>query len=73
MSTGDDVLINWMTGVGRTNALQAAAGTGDGDYNTNGFADIFTVTNTTDLLTNYLDLGAATNVPTRFYRVRLVP
>ena len=73
VSTGEDVLINWMTGIGRTNALQAAAGTGDGSYNTNGFADIFTVTNTTGPLTNYLDIGAGTNVPSRFYRVRLVP
>jgi len=73
VSTGNDVLINWMTGIGRTNALQAAAGTGDGSYNTNGFADIFTVTNTTGPSTNYLDVGAGTNIPTRFYRVRLVP
>lgn len=26
-----------------------------------------------DTATNYLDVGAATNVPSRFYRVRLVP
>jgi hypothetical protein len=73
VSTGDDVLIDWMTGIGRTNALQASAGTVDGSYNTNDFADIFTVTNTTGPLTNYLDVGAATNIPSRFYRVRLVP
>jgi PKD repeat protein len=73
VSTGDDVLINWMTGIGRTNALQATAGTGAGGYNTNNFAGIFTVTNTTGPLTNYLDVGAATNIPSRFYRVRLVP
>jgi len=37
------------------------------------FAGIFTVTNTTGTTTNYLDIGAATNVPAFYYRVRLVP
>jgi hypothetical protein len=33
------------------------------------------VTNNPSLgtVTNYLDLGAATNTPTRYYRVRLTP
>lgn len=44
-----------------------------GSYDTNNFTDIFTVTNTVGVVTNYLDVGAATNVPTRYYRVRLVP
>ncbi len=60
-----------MTGIGRTNALQVAAGN-SGGYATN-FADIFTVTNTAGALTNYLDIGAVTNRPVRYYRVRLVP
>jgi T5SS/PEP-CTERM-associated repeat protein len=68
---GDDLRVTWMMGSGKTNALQAAAG--DGGYYTNNFADIFTVTNTIGSVTNYLDVGAATNVPGRFYRVRLVP
>ena len=70
---GSDLLVAWMTGLGRTNALQSTAGTGAGSYNTNGFADIFTVTNTTGAVTNYLDPNAATNFPSLFYRVRLVP
>lgn len=70
---GSDVLINWMTGIGKTNALQWTAGAGDGSYNTNSFADLFIVTNTTGTVTNYLDVGAATNFPARYYRVRLVP
>ena len=65
----DDMLIYWTTSSGKTNALQAAAG---GDY-PNGFADIFTVTNALGGVTNYNDSGAATNVPTRYYRIRLVP
>ena len=72
LHTNNDIRITWMTGVARTNALQATAGIG-GNYGTNNFADIFTVTNTAGSLTNYLDVGAGTNKPSRFYRVRLVP
>jgi Bacterial TSP3 repeat len=61
---GDDIRVTWTMGAGKTNALQAADDT---------YADIFTVTNTAGAMTNYLDVGAATNAPIRFYRVRLVP
>ena len=61
-----------MTGVGRTNALHLSVGDASGDYSNN-FAAIFTVTNTVGTATNYLDVGAATNTPARYYRVRLVP
>ena len=61
---GDDTLVTWTMGAGKTNALQAA-----GDN----YADIFTVTNTAGTMTNYLDAGTSTNTPVRFYRVRLVP
>jgi hypothetical protein len=67
----DDLRVTWTMGSDRTNALQRAAG--DGGYYTNNFTTIFTVTNTTGTATNYLDAGAATNVPSLFYRVRLVP
>ena len=56
-----------MTAAGRTNALQRS-----GDLADN-FSTIFTVTNTAGTATNYLDIGATTNLPTQFYRVRLVP
>jgi Divergent InlB B-repeat domain len=72
-ATGDDILINWITGIGVTNALQAVTGTGDGSYNSNSFTEIFIITNTLSPFTNFLDIGAATNFPSRFYRVRLVP
>ncbi len=62
-----------MTGIGRTNALQSTAGSSNGSYDTNTFVDVFVVTNTLDTTTNYLDAGAATNSPIRYYRVRLVP
>jgi len=73
--TGNDVLVTWRMGPGATNTLQATAGDGSGGYGTNGFTDIFVVTNNTTVgtVTNYLDIGAATNMPTRYYRARLVP
>jgi hypothetical protein len=70
--TGNDLLVTWTMGAGRTNALQATSGTPTGSYSNN-FTDIFTVTNTVGTTTNYLDLGAATNFPALYYRVRLVP
>jgi hypothetical protein len=44
-----------------------------GSYRTNNFTDTFTVTSTLGTTANYLDTGAATNAPARYYRVRLVP
>jgi PKD repeat protein/endonuclease/exonuclease/phosphatase family metal-dependent hydrolase len=70
---GTNVLIAWTMGTGKTNALQVTSGGPGGSYATNGFADIFTVTNAVGTTTNYLDVGAAINMPVRFYRVRLVP
>jgi hypothetical protein len=70
--TNNDICVTWMMGPGRTNGLQLTSGDGSGSYNTNGFVDIFTVTNTVGTVTNYLDAGGATNVPARFYRVRVV-
>jgi PKD repeat protein len=69
---GTNVLVTWTIGAGKTNALQATSGNGGGSYATNGFATIFTVTNTVGTVTNGIDWGAATNVPARFYRIRLV-
>jgi IPT/TIG domain len=70
---GSDVSVTWQPGTGVTNALQATAGDGNGGYNTNSFGDIFIVTNTSGSITNYIDSNAATNLPARYYRVRLVP
>jgi hypothetical protein len=72
---GNNLRVTWLMGPGQTNALQATAGGIHGSYGTNGFTDIFVVTNntTTGTLTNYLDIGAATNKPSRYYRTRLSP
>jgi len=69
---GSDVFVIWTMGDGKTNALQSSAGATGGSYSTN-FTDLFIVTNTVGSATNYLDVGGATNVPSRYYRVTLVP
>ena len=69
---GNDIRVTWMTGINKTNALERSTGNLDGSYSNN-FGPIFTVTNTSTTITNCLDLGAATNLPGRYYRVRLVP
>ena len=68
---GDDIHVTWLTGTGKTNALECGAGGISASYS-NYFETIFTVTNTNGTTTNYLDIGAATNSPARYYRVRLV-
>ena len=70
--TNNDIRVTWMTGLGKTNALERTAVVA-GSFATNNFAPIFTVTNTVGTTTNSLDVGAATNVPSLYYRVRLVP
>ena len=72
---GKDILVTWMMGSGATNMLQVTSGDGNGNYATNGFTDIFVITNNTTVgtLTNYLDIGAVTNKPSRYYRARLSP
>jgi hypothetical protein len=63
----------------RTNVLEFTAGTGNGSYNSNGFAsagvtDILSGGVGLGTLTNMVDPGGATNKPSRYYRVRvLVP
>jgi hypothetical protein len=67
---GSDVLIAWQAGAGRTNILQATPGLSAGYTNLS--SNIF-ITGNGDTITNYLDAGALTNWPARFYRVRLSP
>jgi PKD repeat protein len=72
---GSDVVITWTTAGAHTNAVQATAGDGSGDYATN-FTDVsgtIIITGSGDATTNYTDAGGATNNPSRYYRVRLVP
>lgn len=69
---GNDIRITWQAAASKTNALQRSPGDANGSYSNN-FTDIFIITNSVGTVTNYLDVGAATNSPARYYRVRLVP
>jgi hypothetical protein len=64
---GNNIRVRWTTGPAKTNELQRATAL------TGAFTAIFTVTNTTGAVTNFLDIGVATNTSSRYYRVRLVP
>ena len=66
-----NVLVTWTTVLGKTNDLQRTDPATSSFSNS--FATIFSVTNASDTTTNYLDGGAATNVPAFYYRIRLVP
>jgi hypothetical protein len=59
VTTGSNVHIDWMTGIGKTNALERTAGVA-GSFTTNNFIAIFTITSTVGTITNHLDIGAAT-------------
>ena len=63
---GDDIRIAWTMGPRRTNVLQRAASL------LGGFSDLVSIV-TQGFETNYLDAGAATNLNTSYYRVRLGP
>jgi PKD repeat protein len=72
---GSDVLVIWTTAGGETNVVQSTAGLPDGSYSTN-FLDLsplIIISGSGDAITNYLDQGGATNVPSRYYRIRLQP
>jgi hypothetical protein len=88
-NSGTDVRVDYLGASGdssrtppllsRTNVLEFTTGTGNGSYSSNNFA----TAGVTDILsggiglgtvTNLVDPGGATNVPSRYYRVRvLVP
>ena len=75
MPTGAGFVVTWKTGGPRTNVVQATNGNPGGGF-TNNFQDIsgwVIISVTGDTTTNYTDVGGATNTPSRYYRVRLVP
>jgi hypothetical protein len=69
----NNIRVTWSTFAGTTNALQVTDGGSGGNYSAGGFANIFTVNPVVGSTTNYLDVGAATSFPARYYRIRLVP
>jgi hypothetical protein len=71
---GNDLNVTWNTVGGRGNqyVLQSTAGEAGGAYSTNGFTDVSPAISVPLLgtwPTNYVDVGGATNVPARYYRV----
>ena len=66
----DDVRVTWTAVGGETNIVQTAL-TLSGGYSD--LSSNIILTGVGLATTNYLDVGAATNAPARFYRVRLVP
>src|SRR5208282_1523255 len=70
---GTNMVVTWYTAGGHTNVVQAASGLPNGSYSNN-FVDVspyIIIQGSGDTTTNYTDLGAATNSPSRYYRVRL--
>jgi PKD repeat protein len=75
MQQGSDITVTWTTAGGKTNAVQATAGDSNGSYTTN-FSDLsglIIIPGSGDAMTNFTDSGGATNAPSRYYRVLLVP
>jgi hypothetical protein len=70
---GNDILMTWSAVTNKTYVVQVATNSSDGSY-TNAFSDLATVivpAAPAITETNYLDVGAATNDSSRFYRIRL--
>ena len=70
----EDIRISWLSNGARTNVVQVNAGA-NGSY-ANNFSDLnlpITLPAAVEVITNHLDVGAATIVPVFYYRVRLVP
>jgi hypothetical protein len=75
VSNGANFIVTWKTAGIRTNVLQATNGRPGGGYSNN-FQDIsgpIIINVLGDTTTNYVDVGGATNRPSRFYRIRLGP
>jgi hypothetical protein len=70
---------NWSPGIAsRTNVLELTAGMAGGGYSDNfvsaNVTNILSGGTGTGIVTNMIDIGGATNTPSRYYRVRvLVP
>ena len=67
---GSDLNVTWQTAGGKTNSLQATGSMGIGYTNV---SPNLIIQGTGDTTMNWLDPGAYTNQPSRFYRIQLVP
>ena len=66
----NNVRIVWKTAGGYTNVVQSASAV-SGSYSN--LSANFVIAGSGDTSTNFLHVGAVTNTPARFYRIRLVP
>ncbi len=74
-TNSNGILITWATTGGTTNVVQVNPGDVNGSYTTN-FTDLssyLVIPGSGNTSTNYLDVGGATNFPSRYYRIRLQP
>ena len=83
VKTGTDVVVTWQTsggdasglfGSGKTNVLEVTPGLPDGSYSNNFFSTGVTnvITTLGDVITNAVDAGGATNVPSRYYQIQFI-
>ncbi len=84
VNSGSDVRVTYLGANGdssgspgpKTNVLEFTAGTGGGSYSNNfastGQTNILTGGTGSGVITNMVDPGGATNVPSRYYRVRVL-
>jgi PKD repeat protein len=82
-ATGSDVVVTWQTsggdasglfGSGKTNVLEVTPGLLDGSYSNNfvttGVTNVITTLG--DVITNAVDAGGATNIPSRYYQIQFI-
>ncbi|MGD0057895.1 MAG: hypothetical protein ABSD58_00615 [Verrucomicrobiia bacterium] len=68
VNSGHDILLQWNTNGTTNNHVQVTTGTANGSYSASGFANLANIVVTT-ATTNYVDVGGATNTPSRYYRI----
>ena len=69
----DDMLVTWKTAGGRTNRVEVAASGAGYATNFNDLSGPIIISGSGDQTTNFADVGGMTNVPSRYYRIRLAP
>ena len=72
---GINMRVTWATVGGKTNLVQFSPGAANGNYSNN-FSDLspqLIILGSTVISTNFLDPSGATNSPTRYYRIRVLP
>jgi hypothetical protein len=73
--TNNNMRITWTTVGGHTNRVYVDTGATNGSYDGvfGNLSPFIIIPGTNASTTNYIDVGGATNVPARYYRIRLIP